>query len=560
MSYRIDPKQKITYYNWRYRFILILVALIFIALIARMIDLMMIKRNFLQGQGDARALRMVEIPAYRGMLLDRNGQPLAVSSPVEAVWINPVGFGPSSKQLKQLAHLLQIPSGTIEQRVNKNKQREFLYLARGIDPEIAAQIQALHIPGLYLRQEYKRYYPDGEVSAQLLGFTNIDDEGQEGAELAYNSILGGQPGLRQVVKDRLGNIVENINVMREPRAGQDVTLSIDRRIQYLAYKNLKEAVAKYAATSGSVIVLDVKTGEVLAMANVPSYNPNDRPADTNGSYRNRAVTDVFEPGSTIKPFGVYLGLASGKYAPTTLINTNPGWKIVSGHRVQDETNRGEITVAEVLQYSSNMGVSSIVLSLAPNALWELLNQLGFGSSTYSGFPGESAGYLPARRYWDPFILATLSFGYGMTTTTLQLTHAYATIAGDGIERPISLLKLNAPPEGKQILDPKVTRQLITIMETVVDEGGTALRAQVPGYLVAGKTGTTRMVGPQGYLPNHHDAKFAGLAPATDPRYVVVVHIVDPHRLGYEGGQVAAPVFANVMAGVLQIMNVPADHV
>ncbi len=559
MAYHLDPNKKITYYNLRFRLVMVLIALVLLSLTGRMVYLMVLDHHFLQGQGDARALRTIEIPAYRGMLLDRNGQALAVSSPVDAIWVDPPEFTPTPQQLTTLAKLLQLKPQTIQTKVKKNIDREFIYLLRGVQPDVGAQIKALNIPGLFLREEYRRYYPEGEVTAHILGFTNVDDNGQEGLELAYNSVLAGQSGLRKVVKDRYGRVVEDVNLIREPKPGQDITLSIDRRIQYIAYKALKDQVAKFAADSGSVVVIDIKTGEVLAMANVPSFNPNFRPDDKDGRYRNRAVTDTFEPGSTLKTFTAYLGLADGKYSPDTIIDTAPGWFKLGKNIVRDEHYKGAITVAQVLQYSSNVGISKIVLSLPPNQLWTTLNELGFGQSTYSGFPGESAGLLPARSYWDPFILSTLSFGYGMTTTTLQLAHAYATIANYGVQVPVSLLKLDQAPVGKQVLEPKVTKQLITIMETVLEGGGTAVRAQVPGYLVAGKTGTSRMVGPKGYMWNHHNAQFAGLAPATNPRYVVVVHISDPRKIGYEGGQVAAPVFAKVMAGVLQIMNVPADN-
>jgi cell division protein FtsI (penicillin-binding protein 3) len=552
-----NPNKKVIYYTWRFRLVLLILLVVFICLVGRMLDLMVLNRAFLQKESDARVLRTVEAPAYRGMILDRQGNPLAISTPVKAVWINPQGFDPSQTQMNQLAKLLSTTPKNIRQQADKT-DREFVYLQRGVQPNVADKIKALNIPGLFLRQEYRRYYPQAEVTAHILGMTNVDDKGQEGMELAYNATLQGQSSLRRVIKDRLGRVVEDIGVLRNPKPGQDITLSIDQRIQYSAYKNLKAAVEQFNATAGSIVVLDVKTGEVLAMANLPSYNPNQRSGKHDDSYRNRAVTDIFEPGSTAKPFTVYLGLESGKFTPTTLIKTAPGYETVSKHRVQDTANHGTITVAQVLQYSSNIGVSRIVLTLPPNQLWELLDKVGFGRSTFSGFPGESSAELTPRRYWDPFVLSTLSFGYGMSSTALQLARAYATIASKGLARPISLLKVNGDVPGTQIMNPHNTAALIEMMKTVAEDGGTAVQARVPGYWVAGKTGTSRMVGPHGYMNNHHNAVFAGFAPASDPRLVIVVYVNDPKKISYYAGTVAAPVFMKVMAEALQILNVPTD--
>lgn len=542
----------------RFKLVIGLLLLALALILGRMVYLMFIERHFLQKESNARVLRVIEDPAYRGMIVDRNGIPLAISTPVQAVWIDPQTFQPSNAQLQALSKLLQISPEKIRQQAKKHAAREFLYLKRGLQPEVGDQIQDLHIVGLFLRQEYRRYYPQAEVTAHLVGFTNVDDHGQEGMELAYDTVLAGKKGSRQVIKDRLGRVVGDVGVMTASQPGQNVVLSIDQQIQYSAYKNLKETLAKFDANAGSVVVLDVKTGEVLAMANAPSYNPNQRLNEKDGRYRNRAVTDVFEPGSTAKPFTVYLGLLSGKFKPDTLIATAPGFTTIGKHRVQDTSNHGTITVSEVLQFSSNIGVSRIVLSLPPNQLWELLDKLGFGKATNSGFPGETPGQLTPRRYWDPFVLSTLSFGYGMTSTTLQLAHAYAVIASGGIERPISLLKVDQPPAGQFELSPPITQQLIEMMKTVTEEGGTAIKARVPGYSVAGKTGTSRIVGPHGYMKNHHNAVFAGIVPASNPRLVIVAYINDPKKISYFAGASAGTLFSKVATDALQVLNVPAD--
>jgi cell division protein FtsI (penicillin-binding protein 3) len=560
MSYQINSKKQITYYTGRFRFILIFLVFIFVLLIIRMSYLMIFHRSFLQKESNARVMRVIDDPAYRGMILDRNGSPLAISTPMKAVWVVPQNFDPNPTQLSQLARLLEVPSNTIAQLVKKNSAREFLYLRRGLQPDIGDAIASLKISGVFLRQEYRRYYPQAEVDSPVLGFTNIDDQGQEGIELAYNRLLQGQTGQHRVIKDRKGHVVEDLGVVKESVPGQNITLSIDQRIQYMAYKSLNEVVLKYGANAGSVVVLDIKTGEVLAMANAPSFNPNQPRLKRDDSLRNRAATDILEPGSTAKPFTVYLGLESGKYKPDTLIPTAPGWVMIAKHKVQDTHNHGTITVSEVLKYSSNIGVSRIVLSLPPNALWELLDKIGFGHSTNIGFPGESAGELAARKVWDPFVLSTLSFGYGLSVTPLQLAQAYATIGAYGLKRPVSLLKIEKDTvAGEQVMDPEGVGQVIKMMQSVTDDGGTATVARVPGYFVAGKTGTSRMVGPHGYMKDRHNAVFAGIAPATNPRLVVIAYIHDPRKGGYYAGTVAAPLFAKVMAESLQVLNVPTDN-
>ena len=545
--------------HWRFRFIVFILLLAALALIWRMIDLMVLKHKFLLDQGDARMVRVVRTQAYRGMITDRNGNPLAISTPVDAAWADPQSVdNVDNKNLWKLAHFLDMSYGTLKRRIGY-KNREFVYLKRQLTPVEANNVKALNIPGVFLKREYRRYYPEGEVMAQVVGLTNIDDDGQEGLELAYNHQLQGVSGLKRVVKDRLGHIVSEIKQIREPKPGKNLTLSIDRRIQYLAYRALKAGFRKYRAKSASAVVLDIHTGEILAMVNQPSYNPNNRPKIHDGRYRNRAVTDVFEPGSTMKPFAVAVGLDSGKYTPNTIINTNPGWIKVGHNIVRDEHFKGKLTVTKILQISSNVGISKIILSLPLDALWQKLDSLGLGRITSSGFPGESPGRLPFERQWRPFAVATMSFGYGLSVTTLQLAQLYATLGNDGIEVPVTFLKTDHPPVGKQIMQPKTAKQILKMLETVVEPGGTAVKARVPGYWVAGKTGTSRIVGKYGYERHHHNAVFAGVAPASDPKIVVVVFVHDPQGKLYYAGDVAAPIFAKIMGGTLRTLDISPDH-
>lgn len=545
-------------YAGRHWFIVLVFVLIIGALVGRMFQLMIYQHHFLVRQGAARSIRVVTIPAYRGMITDRHGEPLAISSPVESVWLNPKEVKANNPKLKKLARLLDVSLASIRTKIITYPKREFIYVKRGLNPALAKRVAALEITGIYLKREYKRYYPEGEVFAHVVGFTNIDDKGQEGLELAYNQWLRGIPGKKRVVKDRLGHIVEDLDLIREPKPGHDLVLSLDRRIQYLAYRVLKNAVLKHHAKSGSIVVLDPRNGEVLAMANQPAYNPNNRPPDTDGRYRNRAVTDMFEPGSTIKAFSVANALDSGKYTPDSIVNTSPGWMILNGKRVEDEHDLGKITVTTVLQKSSNMGASKLTLSLPPNSLWHLLHSAGFGETTGSHFPGESAGRLPFHRKWAKITLATLSFGYGISVTDLQLARAYAALADGGLLRPVTFLRLNKVPPGKRILSKQVAKQILEMLQSVIEKGGTATRARVSGYHVTGKTGTTRMIGPNGYEKYHHIAMFVGIAPVSNPRLVISVEITDP-RGDYYGGYVAAPVFSKVMAGALRILNIPPDN-
>jgi cell division protein FtsI (penicillin-binding protein 3) len=546
-------------YEWR---LIILVLVLFAAilgLIGRIIYLGIIKHDFLLDQSNIRSVREVNTPAHRGIITDRNGEVLAISIPMSSIWINPKLFNATKFQEMKLSQLLEIPLKTIKKKITTQQKKGFVYLKRSVLAERAEQILALKIPGIFSERGYKRYYPEADIVAHVVGFTNIDDRGQEGLELAYDSWLRGIPGKTRVVKDRLGNTITNLGVVTEPRESRNLVLSIDRRIQYLAYNELKNAVAKYQADSGSVVVLAVKTGEVLAMANVPSYNPNDRVGVPVGNLRNRAVTDLFEPGSTLKVFSIMNALNSGKYFPNTLIDTNPGMlKVDNGVVVDDENrNNGVLTVKGVLQKSSNIGVAKMTLSLPSDSLLKLLRSVGFGQSTQSGFPGEAVGFLPEHLRWRHFVLATLAFGYSISVTPLQLAEAYAVIAALGLLRPVTFLKADKEATGNQVLSSEVCKQMLKMLEAVIDIG-TGKRAQIPGYRVAGKTGTAKIASPAGgYYKDRYFANFVGIAPVSNPQLVILVLIKNPRGL-YHAGQVAAPVFTNVMNGTLRILSIPLD--
>ena len=552
-------------YRWRSAVILGLVVCGAAGLGARAVELQLIDHGFLAKQGDERSMRVVKIAAHRGAITDRSGEPLAVSTPVDTVWVNPQELNDNIDQLPKLAKALKQDQQMLARRVTSNLDREFLYLERHMPPEEAARIKALGIPGVYLLREYQRYYPAGEVAGHIVGFTNLDDQGQEGLELGFDQLLNGEDGAKRVIQDLYGRQVENVESIRAPRPGRDLVTSIDLRIQYLAYRELKAAMQDYRAKAGSVIVIDVDTGEVLAMVNQPSYNPNDREQLKPALYRNRAATDIFEPGSSIKPFIMAAALASGQYRPDSVVDTSPGFIQVGNKVFEDEHDLGAVDLATILAKSSNVGTAKVALSLKPEQIWKTLTALGFGQVTGSEFPGESAGMLSNYTHWRPIGIATLSHGYGLSVTPLQLAHAYATIGAGGIKRPISFERLagRAVP-GEQVLDPKVARELTQLMEQVVEKGGTAERASLVGYRVSGKTGTAFKSEAGGYSTDRIMAVFAGLVPASHPKLATVVVIDEPSRDVREvgtlaqGGTVAAPVFANVMSGALRLMDVPPD--
>jgi cell division protein FtsI (penicillin-binding protein 3) len=551
-------------YRWRSAVVLGLVVLGAIGLAARAVELQLLDHGFLAKQGDDRSMRVVKIAAHRGAVTDRNGEPLAVSTPVDSIWVNPQELDENIDQLPKLARALKEDQQTLARRITSNLDREFLYLVRHMPPEQAARIKALGIPGVYLLREYRRYYPGGEVSAHVVGFTTVDDKGQEGLELGFDQLLNGEDGAKRVIQDSFGRYVENVESIRAPRPGRDLVTSIDLRIQYLAYRELKAAMQEYRARAGSVIVIDVETGEVLAMVNQPSYNPNDREQLKAGLYRNRAATDIFEPGSSIKPFIMAAALASGQYRPDSVIDTSPGFLKVGTKVFEDEHNLGAVDLATILAKSSNVGTAKVALSLQPEQIWSTLTGLGLGQVSGSNYPGESAGMLSNYAHWRPIGIATLSHGYGLSVTPLQLAHAYATIGAGGIKRPISFEKVSGPVAGERVMDPKVARELIQLMEQVVEKGGTATRASLIGYRVSGKTGTAFKSIAGGYSTDRIMAVFAGLVPASHPKLATVVVIDEPSRDLHEsgtlaqGGTVAAPVFASVMSGALRLMDIAPD--
>ncbi|MCL9685615.1 peptidoglycan D,D-transpeptidase FtsI family protein [Legionella maioricensis] len=535
-------------------------SLLLLILIWRMVDLTVLHRKFLQGQGNARSLRVIDIPAYRGMITDRNGTPLAVSTPVESVWVNPKEFSPDEEQFMQLAKYLKLTPKELSRKVVNAENREFLYLQRQLPPMLSKQIKALKIPGVNFQKEFKRYYPDSDSISQLLGFTNVDDQGLEGIELAYQDWLMGIVGKKRVIKDRLGRIIEELGILKEPRPGHELALSVDRRLQYLAYSELSKTVEEFAAKSGSVVVVDAENGEILAIANVPSYNPNSRGHYDRGTYRNLALTDTFEPGSVIKPFSIASALETGLFTPDTIIDTNPSWMIVHGHTVRDIHNYGVLDVTGILQHSSNVGVTKMVLASPPEQLIGLLQKCGFGQRTESAYPGESEGAIVKAKDANPFVLATLGFGYGLSVTALQLAKASLIFANKGRLMPVTLLHNDTPTPGIQVMQPKTAEQVLLMMEAVLGKDGTGKSARVPGYRVAGKTGTARVAGKDGYKDRRYTASFMGIAPVSKPKFVVIVIIHEPSRKGYYAAAVAAPLFAKVMSGALRLFNIPTDEV
>lgn len=551
--------------KWVNRFVCLgfLLFAVVAGLVWRMVTLQIFEQGFLRNQGEARTVRVVGIPPYRGMVTDRNGEPLAISTPVNSVWLNPKEFDSEHPQLLALASVLDISLEQLFDKVNASRQsgREFVYLQRHITPKIAEHIQELEVPGIHLKPEYRRYYPAGEVTAHVVGFTDIDDQGQEGLELAFDGWLKGAHGTKKVLRDRRGREVQTLEGLQEMRSGQDVALSLDQRLQYLAYRELKAAVIASKAVAGTAVVLDVHTGEILAMVNQPSFNPNLRvKLRTDGRYRNRAVTDTLEPGSVLKTFSVVSALQHGRVTPDTLVDTAPGWMTIGGHKVQEIKNKnfGLIDVATILQKSSNVGVSKLTLSLPPERLWETYTSVGFGASTGSGFPGESGGVLVKPPKQGSFVLATMSFGYGVSVTPLQLAQAYAALGANGVRRPPTFLKQTSIPIGEQVIDANVARQVVDMLAGVVEHGGGA-KAKVVGYRVAGKTGTARKVSQTGgYEENSHVALFAGLAPAINPRFAIVVMIDDPKGNLYYGSELAAPVFSKIASGALRLFNITPD--
>lgn len=541
---------------WRRRTLLMALMMCLIVLLGRAVYLQGLHTDFLQQKGDARYSRNIALPAHRGMMLDRNGEALAISTPVESVWASPPDVVISPAQIKKLAELLRIKPSELNRKL-ENSEREFVYLKRRMPPEEAARVMQLDIPGVFLQREYRRFYPDGDVAAHLIGFTGIEDKGQEGMELAYNDWLSGKAGSRRVIKDARGHIIEDQEAVKVPQDGRDLVLSIDRKLQYLAHRELARSIELNKAKAGGIVVMDARTGEVLAIANQPSYNPN-KPVNIAGRSRNRVIVDTYEPGSTMKPFTIAAAMETGNFKPQTMIDVGQGAYTIGSSTIHDVHAKGVLSVSEILQKSSNIGTAKMGLTLKPQSLWGTFNKLGFGSLPHSGFPGEVAGRLRPWKNWQPIEQATMCFGQGVSVTLLQMARAYGVFANDGEMKPLSLIKVNESPIGQQVISADTARKIREMLELVVQPGGTAPKAQVMGYRVAGKTGTAQKVENGMYADGRYIASFIGMAPASNPRLIIAVMIDEPSAGQYYGGAVAAPVFSAVMSDALRMLAVPQD--
>lgn len=558
MNPAAHPQLSLRHSLRRTRLVTWLIVGAFAALGARALYLQGLHREFLQAKGESRYSRVVEMSAHRGRITDRNGELLAISTPAESVWASPASVQADPQQRRRLAALLDIDVAELGRKLAQ-QERDFVYLKRQLPPEQAARIVQLGIPGIFLKREYRRYYPAGEVAAHLIGFTDVDDNGQEGLELAYQDWLAGRPGSRRVIKDRHGSIVEDIESIRAPQQGRDLTLSVDLKLQYLAFRELQKAVTTQQAKGGGIVVLDTVTGEILALANVPSYNPNKRAGYKPERTRNRAIVDAFEPGSTLKPFTVARALEEGLFRPDTVIETAGGRLTIGSRTIRDAHPEGNLTVAQVVQRSSNVGTARMALAMPPESLWNILSAAGFGAPPGSGFPGEVGGRLRDHRQWRPIEQATMSYGHGISVSLLQLAKAYTIFCGDGTLVPVTLVR-GAEPSGRvRVISPSTALQVREMMRLVTEPGGTAPRAQIAGYTVAGKTGTAHKLVNRQYAPDRYASSFVGFAPATDPRVLVAVMIDEPSAGQHYGGQVAAPVFAAVMADALRMLGVPPDR-
>lgn len=551
--------------QWRVMLVLLAMAVCVVAIAWKLSALHVLQRDFLQGQGDARTIRTIPLVANRGLITDRNGEPLAISTPVQSIWVNPSELVNEPESIRLLAENLELNPEVLASNIVNNGSKEFLYVKRRLAPADAEAVLALDIDHVYAQQEYQRFYPQGEVTAHLIGFSNVDDVGQEGLELTFDDWLRGVPGRRQVMKDRRGHIIEELDTIQTAQPGNNIALSIDFRIQNLAYRALKAEFITRRAKAASAVVLDVNTGEVLAMVNQPSYNPHNKADMTDFSVlRNRAITDVYEPGSTIKPFTIIAALESGVFTPGTIIETGPGWMMVGPHEVKDLFNYGTLTLGGVITKSSNIGTSKVAFEIGPEPIRDVLQRVGIGEVIGTGFPGERGGVLPNPRRWSRIETATLSYGYGLSTSALHLARAYSVIADDGVRKPVSLLRLDQATLSElpreQVISREIASQVKGMLETVVDRsrGGSAVEANIPFYQVAGKTGTAHVVGEFGYEENLHNSLFAGMVPASDPQIVVIVVINEPKGEEHYGGQVAAPVFSEIAAGSMRILNIPPD--
>jgi len=549
---------------WRRLSAAVVFVLLVTVLIGKTLDMQILRSEFFEKQGDARQLRTVAISAHRGDIVDRNGEPFAVSAPVNSIWLNPKVAINHLGELDEVAKLLSIDVISLKEKIKRNTHREFLYLKRHAPPELAEQVMTMQVPGVALLDEYRRYYPSGEVAAHIVGFSDIDDNGQEGIELAFDEWLKGIPGKKRIIRDRLGRAFDDVERIKSAEPGKSIKLSIDKRLQYVTYRTLKAAVLKHNAVAGSAVVLDVRTGEVLAMANQPSFNVNDRRQLQPMAIRNRAVTDVFEPGSTMKPITIAAALESGRWKPFYKVETAPGYMSVKGNMIRDHKNYGELDVGGVLEKSSNVGITKIALAMDAEEQWSMYQKLGFGVVTGSGFPGEAGGQLSLNALNNDFERASLAFGYGVSVTPLQLAHAYSAIAADGILRPVSFLydekKAGEPVEGQRVMSAETARAVRKMMRRVISDKGTGKRADVANYTVAGKTGTVHKFIAGGYAEDRYLSIFAGMIPADKPELVMVVMIDEPRNGEHYGGLVAAPVFSQVMSGAMRLLDITPDNI
>ncbi|MEA5444845.1 penicillin-binding transpeptidase domain-containing protein [Gammaproteobacteria bacterium AB-CW1] len=546
--------------RWRRGAVLTAFLLAGFALLARAVELQVVDRDFLQDQGQARHMRVVEVPAHRGMITDRHGEPMAVSTPVDSLWAHPGELLAAGERLDELAQALDLSPNRLRMRLEARLNREFFYLRRHLAPEEAEAVISLGIPGVYSQREYRRFYPAGEVAAHVLGFTNIDDQGQEGLELAFDGWLQGKPGAKRVMRDRLGRVIADVENIRSPRPGADLVTSIDLRLQYVAYRELKAAVREHGADSGAIVLMDPRSGEVLAMASQPGYNPNSRSNVSPAQMRNRAALDLIEPGSAIKPFVMAAALESGDIRSDARFDTSPGQMRVAGHTVRDIRDYGELDLTGIMQKSSNIGATKIALKTEPEALWRTLTRFGIGELTTSAFPGEAPGRIRHWQEWRDIGRVTLSYGYGLSTTALQLAQAYAALANEGQMPEASLLHRENTPSPRRVISAGLAAELMAMMEAVTEPGGTGLRARVDGYRVAGKTGTVKRSGPGGYADDEYQSVFVGAIPASRPRLVGVVMIDNPRGEEFYGGAVAGPVFSQVMSDAMRLLDVPRDRV
>ena len=542
--------------RWRARFMFASVMVAFAVMLGRAFYLQGVHDDFLQARGEARFTRVIEVPASRGVITDRFGEPLAISTPVESAGVSRSILRMTDAQASALAKLLDIDVASIRKRVSESSS-DFVFLKRQLPPDQAARVLQLKIPGVLLEREYRRYYPAGEVAAHLVGFNNVDDNGQEGIELAYQEWLAGKPGSRRVMQDKRGQIIEDMESLRVPQQGRDLALSIDQKIQYLAYRELKAAVAQHKAKAGSAVVIDVQTGEVLALVNLPAFNPNNRGRLTGQQTRNRAIIDLYEPGSTMKAFTIAAGLEAGIVSPESIIQTGPGSLTIGPNTIRDVSPLGALTVTQVLQKSSNVGSAKIALQLPSATLWQSFSDAGFGLPTKVGFPGEGHGRLRAPKTWRPIEQATMSYGHGLSVTLLQIARAYSIFATDGEMRPTSIVRVDSPPPATRVISAETARRVREMLELATGPGGTAPRAQVAGYRVAGKTGTARKI-ENGVYVSRYVASFIGFAPASAPRVIVAVMIDEPSNGAYYGGAVAAPIFSQITAGTLRMLGVAHD--